>query len=225
MPLMDITNPYIIKFLVENYEKTAKMRMKWNNIHREKLNKAANLQREEKGYNQLYVLKVEMESGMLAITRDNKSNARNRRPKPVCDLSIIEGVDHLKKRHSIADIGLGDPETDPRLVRPDTDLSMDPIMRPISPKQQEILYKGRPVFGREVYLKKRVAAAPEDRYYFAESSGWHYGWRLKDSYFGNQKSQYGRVYNLAREQSRTGPNPDPVHYREAGYQAGVCVLE
>ncbi|KAJ8718476.1 hypothetical protein PYW08_002713 [Mythimna loreyi] len=226
MPLMDISNPYIIKFLVENYDKTARLRMRWNKLHREKLIKAATLQREEKGYSELDVMKTALEAGMPAASRDYTSGSRNRRLKPISDNSIVQGVAHMNKGHSIVDVGLGDPEDDPKLARPDTDVSLDPVMRPIDPNQKAILYKGRPFFGREVYLKKRSAIPPEDKYYFAESSGWYYGWRLKDSYFGKrQKAQHGCVYRLTRERSRSGPNPDPDHYKNPAYEGGKCLLE
>lgn len=70
MPLMDITNPDIIKFLVESYDKTTRLRMKWNNIHGDKLKEAATLHREEKGYYELDVLKESLIGGMVTIARD-----------------------------------------------------------------------------------------------------------------------------------------------------------
>ncbi|KAJ8714554.1 hypothetical protein PYW07_002779 [Mythimna separata] len=225
MPLMDTSDPYVIRFLIENYEKNTKLRMRWNNLHKEKLNEAATLQREEKRYSELDVLKASLETLMPAVSRDHKNGARNRRLKPISDSSIVQGVAHMQKGHSIVDVGLGDPKGDPKLERPDTDLSSDPIMRPIDPKEKEILYKGRPFFGRKVYLKKRHTRPPEDRYYFAESRGWDYGWRLKDSYFRSHGSQYGCVNQLARERSRSGPAPDPKYYRNPAYKGTRCSLE
>lgn len=225
MPLLDINNPAVIKFLVESYEKTDKLRMRWNELNREKLIQTATLQNDEKGYNELDVIKIALEAGMPATTRDNKSGARNRRLKTISDKAIVQGVANMKKGHSVVDVGLGDPEIDPKLARPDTDLSNDPVMRPVELKQKKILYKSIPFFGREVYLKKRNSIAPEDRYYFAETDGWKYGWRLKDSYFSRQKTQHGRVYQLARERNRSGPNPDPKHYKNPGYSGGKCILE
>lgn len=34
MPVIDITNTDVIKFLNETYEKTAKLRMRWNVLHK-----------------------------------------------------------------------------------------------------------------------------------------------------------------------------------------------
>ncbi|XP_075979496.1 uncharacterized protein LOC142978804 [Anticarsia gemmatalis] len=214
MPLIDITNPDIIKFLVESYDKTARLRMKWNNLYGDKLKQAATLHREEKGYFETDVLKAAMAAGMPTITRDTISGSRNRRLTPIRDGVHIPDLSDMKKGHSIAEVGLGDPEKDPRLARPDTDLSIDPIMRPIDPNQKEIIYKGIPYYGREVYLKSRNKMSPESKYYFNECNGWDYGWRLGDSFFGRSAPKYGRVWRLNRDvKSRTGPYPDPLHYK------------
>lgn len=222
MPLVDINNPQMIKFLVETYEKTARLRMRWNILNADKLNSAANLDREEKGYRDVDVTKATMELGLAGLQRDNITDARNKRLKHKID-GKIPGIESLRKGHSIVDVELGEAKDDPKLARPDTDLSIDPIMRPVNPKQKKILYMGRPYYGREVYLKKRCKAqAPEDRYYFAETSSWVYGWRMKDS---NQKSRgplHGRVWRLAREVSRTGPAPDPAYYQQPGKDPGKC---
>ncbi|XP_063622427.1 uncharacterized protein LOC134794546 [Cydia splendana] len=52
------------------------------------------------------------------------------------------------------------------------------------------------------------------RYYFAEKSGWDYGWRLKDTPFGSVGApRTAKVYRLFRDQmSRVGPQPDPYYY-------------
>ncbi|CAB3244718.1 unnamed protein product [Arctia plantaginis] len=213
MPLIDITNPDVIKFLVESYDKTARLRMKWNSLYGEKLKEAATLQREEKGYFETDVLKEAMAAGMLTITRDHKSGFRNRRQTPIRDGLFIPTTAHLRKGHSIVDIGIGDPKDDPRLSRPDTDLHTDPIMRPIDPKQNAIIYKGIPYFGRKVYLKSRHKMLPENKFYFTQSGSTEHGWRLKDSYFSKNSPQYARVCRLTRDvMSRSGPHPDPPHY-------------
>ncbi|CAH0687799.1 unnamed protein product [Spodoptera exigua] len=223
MPLIDINNPETIKFLVETYEKTARLRMKWNTIHADKLNLAATLQREEKGYQDIDVTKAIMELGMPEVTRGNINDARNRRLKHILDCKHVPGIDSLKKGHSIVDVELGNPKDDPKLARSDTDLSIDPVMRPVDPEQRKIIYKGRPYFGREVYLNKRCKAQlPEDRYYFAETSSWMYGWRLKDSSLKTTGPQHGRVWRLAREVSHSGPAPDPIHYQIPRKDAGKC---
>lgn len=214
MPLIDITNPDVIKFLVESYDKTTRLRIKWNKIHAEKLKHAASLTREEKGHFESDVIKSAMIQGMPAITRDFIASGRNRRRTPIRDGPHINAIADLMKEHSIPAVGLGDPKVDPRLARPDSDLSWDPVMRPVKTEHKEIIYKGRPVFGREVYLKTRNKMSPEQKFYFAECGGWQYGWRLKDSAFGNNAPSYGRVFHLSRNlKSRTGPHPDPLHYQ------------
>lgn len=97
-------------------------------------------------------------------------------------------------------------------------------MRPVDPKHREIIYKSIPQFGREVYLKNRSKIAPEDRYYFRQSVGLTYGWRLNDSFFDRHRPQYGRVWHLTRDSaSRSGPQPDPEHYTEMIFEgANAC---
>lgn len=216
MPLVDITNPDVIKFLIENYDKTALLRMKWNRIHSNKLKKAATLNREPKGYFESDVLENVMIGGMATITRDHEVAGYNRRRKPIRDVKEIPGISFIKKGNSIVDVGLGDPAEDPRLKRSDTDLSADPIMRPVPPEQKAIIYKDIPNFGRKIYLSKRSKIAPEAKYYFNECSGWVYGWRLEDSFFRRNPHRCGRVWRLTRDvKSRTGPHPDPDHYKDS----------
>ncbi|XP_059055738.1 uncharacterized protein LOC131849640 [Achroia grisella] len=216
MPLIDITNPDVIKFLIESYDKTARLRMKWNHVHGEKMKKAASLTREEKGYYETDVLKESMVVGMTTITRDNAVASSNRRLRPIRDGVHIPRTRVLKRGHSITDVGLGNAEIDPRLTRPSTDLSIDPIMRPVDPKQYEIIYKDIPVFGRNAYLKSRCRIPPEQKYYFRECSGWEYGWRLTDSYFNRNAPKCGRIWRLTYDiKSRTGPHPDPKHYQDS----------
>ncbi|XP_028166625.1 uncharacterized protein LOC114357287 [Ostrinia furnacalis] len=216
MPLADITNPDVIKFLVESYDKTTRLRLKWNRLHADKLKEAATLHRDEKGYFETDVLKESMAGGMATITRDFKVAGYNRRRTPIRDGVHIYGVSEMKKGHSIVDVGLGDPKDDPRLARPDTDLTIDPIMRPIDPKEKKILYDDVPTYGRAVYLKNRTRTMPEKKYYFNECSGWVYGWRLGDSFFKKNAPKCGRVWRLTRDvKSRTGPHPDPAHYKES----------
>lgn len=216
MPLIDITNPDVIKFLVESYDKTTRLRMKWNRVHANKLKQAATLDRPEKGHNELGIIRDNMAAGMRTIERDHITGRTNRRRKAIRDAIHVPGIADLRKGHSIPEVGLGDPKEDLRLARPDTDLSFDPKMRPIDPKQKEIVYKEIPVFGREVYLKSRNKICPEKKYYFRESSGWEYGWRLGDSYFTRNAPTFGRVWRLTRgDKSRTGPHPDPDYYQSS----------
>lgn len=213
MPLIDITKPEIVKFLNESYDKTNRLRMKWNDHFRLKLQKAAEFPTDPKGYFEIDVLKEEMTSVMLATTRDHLSSKRNKRVKLKTDADQVLGISQIKRGYTIPNVGLGNPKDDPRLVRPDDNFSGDPIMRPVDPQEYEIIHKGVPNFGRECYLKVRGKTEPEKKYYFPECSSWQYGWRLTDSYFGKHGPSYGRGVMLTREtMCRSGPQPDPQHY-------------
>lgn len=212
MPLIDITRPDVIKFLVENYDKVARLRMRWNNLYGEKLLKAATIT-DEKGYYDTDVYEAAMVCGMPAITRDHVTAASIRRKRPIRDGVHVPALADLRKGHSIPEVGLGDAKEDPRLACPDTDLTPSPIMRPVDPKERKIIYKDIPTYGRQAYLKSRNKKQPEKKFYFEECSGWTCGWRLGDSYFGRNAPRYGRVSLLSREgKSRTGAQPDPLHY-------------
>lgn len=225
MPLLDITNPEVIKFLVENYDRTTRLRLRWNVQHKDRLKEAAVLKREEKGYFEGDVIKFKMTEGLKALTRDHISGASNRRRPSLRDAAHTPGIADLRKGHSIPEVGLGDPKEDPRLDRPDTDLQPDPLMRPIDPKHKIIIYKDIPVFGREVYLKTRSRTAPDKKYYFPECSSWVYGWRPGDSYFKGASAKYGCVYRLNRDaRSRSGPQPDPPHYKAPEVGPPKCNL-
>lgn len=215
MPLLDITNPAIIKFLIENYDKENRLRINWINKHGEKIKDAATLKRDPTNYFEKDVYASNMTAGMAAITRDHVTAGFNRRKVPIRDGVFVPGTDHLKHGHSIVDVGLGDPEEDPRLNRPDSSLELDPIMRPIDPELHGIIYKPKPEYGRLQYITKREKVWPEKRYYFSMSSNSDYGWRMKDSGL-RQKPLYGRCWHLTRAlRSRVGPQPDPHHYKSS----------
>lgn len=216
MPLVDITNPENINFFVENYEKTTRLRLKWNSLYSDKLKQAAHLTRAETGYEELGIVRDKMIATMPTITRDHVIARTNRRRRAIRDAIYVPGIADLRKGHSIPEVELGDPKEDPRLVRSGTDLSNEPKMRPIDPKQKEIVYKEIPVYGREVYLKSRNKIHPEKKYYLMECSGWVYGWRMGDSFFKKNAPKFGRVWRLTRgDKSRTGPHPDPDYYKSA----------
>lgn len=215
MPLLDITNPAIIKFLIENYEKENRLRINWNNKHAEKIQDAAVLKREPKHYYETNVIAHNMIGGMATITRDHIVAGYNRRKVPIRDGRHIPGVDKLRQGHSIVDVGLGDPDEDPRLKRSNDNLNVDPIMRPVDPDVHSIIYKSKPEYGRVQYLDKRYKIFPENKYYFAECVNWDYGWRLNDS-GGQQKPKYGRCWHLTKTlRTRVGPQPDPPHYKSS----------
>ncbi|KAJ2949738.1 hypothetical protein O0L34_g15670 [Tuta absoluta] len=205
----DMTKPEVINFLIENYEKTARLRMRWNEENKEKLKLTATFRGPEKGYKEQSTARLLIETGMKALIRDHVSTIPNRMHTPYRDSITVPSITDLKRGHSLADVALGDPKDDPRLAKPDTDLSIDPIMRPVPPKQKQIIHDGLPYFGREAYLKVRNHIKPEDKYYFQETSGWAYGWRLKDSVFGKQAPVYGRVAKLSKSTNRGGLQSDP----------------
>ncbi|CAH2043514.1 unnamed protein product, partial [Iphiclides podalirius] len=215
MPLLDITNPAVIIFLIENYEKENRLRLNWIHKHREQIQQAATLNREPTNYFEADVIAQNMIGGLATTKRDHVVAGYNRRRTPLRDGRFIPGVENLRRGHSIADVGLGDPLCDPRLKRPDGDLSIDPIMRPVDERVKRIVYKRRPEFGKDQYLKTRSKTWPEEKYYFAECSNWDYGWRMRDSAL-HQKPSYGRCWHLTRElRSRVGPQPDPPHYKSS----------
>lgn len=215
MPLLDITNPAVIIFLIENYEKENRLRLNWIHKHWEKIQQAATLTREPTNYYETDVFAHNMVGGLATITRDHVVAGHNRRKTPLRDGTFIPGVEHLKHGHSIAEVGLGDPKEDKRLTRPDTDTSIDPKMRPVEPEVTKIIYKSKPEFGRVQYLAKRAKVLPERKYYFAECNSYDYGWRLNDSEL-RQKPQYGRCWHLTKAlRSRVGPQPDPRHYKSS----------
>lgn len=215
MPLLDITNPAIIKFLVENYEKESRLRINWITKHEEKIKKAATITGEPKNYDETDVIAHKMIGGMATITRDHKVAGYNRRKIPLRDGTFIPTTKHLRHGHALADIGLGDPAQDPRLARPNNSLETDPIMRPVEPKINRIIYKPKPEYGRLKYLDSRSKVSPENKYYFPECVNWDYGWRMKDSEL-RQVPEYGRCWHLTRTlRNRVGPQPDPSYYKSS----------
>ncbi|CAG9788664.1 unnamed protein product [Diatraea saccharalis] len=215
MPLMDIGNPAVIIFLKENYDKENRLRLNWINKHRQAVEHAATLNREPTGYYETDVMAHNMKGGMATITRDHVVAGYNRRKTPIRDGTSIPGIAKLREGHSITKVKLGDPKEDPRLMRPPTDLSWDPIMRPINPELKEVIYKPKPDFGRVEYLKRRTKTRPESKYYFSECSNWDYGWRMGDSAL-RQRPMYGRSFHLTRTlRTRVGPQPDPSYYKSS----------
>lgn len=212
---MDINNPAVIIFLNENYAKENRLRLNWINNNRAKIQEAATLQREPTNYFELDVIAHNMKEGMATITRDHVVARSSRKQVPIRDATFIPGVEHLRKGHSIVDIGLGDPKEDPRLNRPDKSKDSDPVMRPIEPQLTEIIYKDKPEFGRVQYLNKRGKTWPEKKFYFTECSNWEYGWRMGDSKL-KQRPEFGRCWRLMRTlRTRVGPTPDPPHYKSS----------
>lgn len=225
MPKLDITKPETILLLTEAYEKEKRLRSYWVNNHTAQLELAATLTREPTNYFEQDVIKHNMIGGLATITRDHQDAAGYRRKKPIRDARSIPGIESIRHEHSIINLGVGNAKDDPRLARPDTDLSPDPIMRPVDAKTKTIFLKPKPHFGREKYLYERAKIIPEKRYYLPECVSWDHGWRMCDSKMAG-KSKYARSCVLQKTlNNRVGPTPDPHHYKEPGH-AGFekCVL-
>ncbi|XP_047535605.1 uncharacterized protein LOC125069992 [Vanessa atalanta] len=215
MPLVDITNPAVIIFLIENYEKENRLRLNWIHKHWEQIQQAATLTREPTNYFETDVIAHNMVGGLPTITRDHVVAGFNRRKTAIRDGTFIPGVQHLRHGHSIVDVGLGNLKEDPRLEKAVDDLTPEPIMRPVDPNLEEMIYKSKPEFGRVQYLTKRGKILPEKKYYFAECSNCEYGWRIKDSAL-REKPLHGRCWHLTKSlRSRVGPQPDPSHYKSS----------
>ncbi|GBP36573.1 hypothetical protein EVAR_34316_1 [Eumeta japonica] len=215
MPNLDYSDPAIIIFLVECFERENKLRINWMNRHWKKIQEAATLHREPTNYYETDVLTATVNAGLPALERDHAVATRNRRKIPIRDGTFIPGVDHLWKGHSIRDVGLGDPKEDPRLDRPPSDLTLDPVMRPVGKDVVDVLYKSKPEYGKRVYLKTRAKTKPENKFYFPSCSNWDYGWRLADSSL-RQKAKFPKCSRVAEAlKTRVGPQPDPPHYKPA----------
>lgn len=96
MPLMDVSNPKVINFLIENYEKESRLRAKWFNLHKEKIEKCATLKVDTKNYTHSDIAEATMISGMEAITRDHVSAVVHRFRKPVPDY-LLAKVETVRK--------------------------------------------------------------------------------------------------------------------------------
>ncbi|XP_028166627.1 uncharacterized protein LOC114357289 [Ostrinia furnacalis] len=195
MPL-DYSKPSIIKFLKENYEQEKDQRVGWFLANKETLIKHATLTEKHKGYRVDDIRRAPIEICMPVVTVDHKTSAVNRRKKVPIDGPVL-GVDKSK---SI---------TTNQLVP-----SRNPVMLPVEPTVSKILYEELPVGGRSQYLNARKRKIPDEKYYFCETSTNVISWQWKDSAFHRQPPKYGRRAVMMRECSRSGPQPDPKHYKQ-----------
>lgn len=67
--ISDMNNSETIKFLIENYDKSARIRMRWNQSYEKSVKEAATLQREETGYIDTDVYRACMTGVMAATAR------------------------------------------------------------------------------------------------------------------------------------------------------------
>uniref|UniRef100_UPI00398EB0B0 protein SPMIP1-like n=1 Tax=Pristiophorus japonicus TaxID=55135 RepID=UPI00398EB0B0 len=68
-------------------------------------------------------------------------------------------------------------------------------MRPVTPQIQRLLYDGfsKEQKGRYLYLEKRKAKYPEEKFQYPILSSWEYGWRLGDVIEELQLPVHGRL--------------------------------
>ncbi|XP_067908418.1 protein SPMIP1 [Heterodontus francisci] len=71
-------------------------------------------------------------------------------------------------------------------------------MRPVTPQIRALLYDGfsKEQKGRYLYLEKRKAKQPEDKFQYPILSSWEYGWRLGDVIEELQSPVHGRLRTL-----------------------------
>lgn len=193
MPL-DYSNPHVLKFLTENFEKSEERCMLWFLKNQEKLLKLATFPENYKGLHTLEVRKIPIEICMPSLTLQHNTSKVNRRKKALPD-GVIQTV------------------TAPSRLKgePGTVAVSEPTMKPMNPDVQSTLYKANG--GRRQYLDRRKRELPEDKYNFCETSSNGYGWRLRDSELSRQPAKYGRRFTYKRSVcSHSGPQPDPAYY-------------
>lgn len=97
----------------------------------------------------------------------------------------------------------------------DSEAPMKPVAREVKDSLRE---------GRLEYLKKRSSLKPEDKYSFAESTNWLYGWKLDESVLRMSGPVHGKVNHVVRALSgRVGPQRDPDHYNSPDDGETLCV--
>ncbi|XP_041818907.1 uncharacterized protein LOC121624975 [Chelmon rostratus] len=75
------------------------------------------------------------------------------------------------------------PRPPPELsLEGESQLSVAPLMRPVSPQTRHALYQDSSHHGkgRSLYLQRRGHIRPEEKFDFPLLSSWEYGWRLGD---------------------------------------------
>ncbi|XP_059800198.1 protein ATP6V1FNB [Hypanus sabinus] len=81
-----------------------------------------------------------------------------------------------------------------------TPVKIEPIqeMRPVTPQIRSLLYDGftKEQKGRHLYLKKRMAKPPEEKFHYPLLSSWTYGWRLGDVMEELRLPAHGRLRTL-----------------------------
>lgn len=219
VPPDDTTDPLKIRILLDSYRKEAYLRSLWNRKHEDIIKDAATLKREPTNYCETDILAYLMKEGMSTVTRDYVASGYNR--NRILDNYEIPGVKHLRHGHSIVDLGIGNPSEDPRLERSIEDLSPDPLMRPVPTRTKNILFECEPS-SRIRYLHERLKLAPDEKYYFPETTSWDYGWRLEDSVMKSGRRYYKSGEFMKCLQNRVGATPDPTHYEACASNDKKC---
>lgn len=140
--MLDISDPKIIIFLVETYEKENKIRLNWSTKYKHLLDQSVTLKREPTNYTETDILKYQLKAGMKTLARDqldSKISGFRNSPFQLEDPASAYTSKDFQRGHSIEALGLGNPKEDPRLARPDTDPSPDPLMRPVDPVSLKVI--------------------------------------------------------------------------------------
>lgn len=208
----EYVDPIVNLLFAGKCEREGELRSFWFRKHHEEMvTKHACFVKDPKNYTSTDINYIALRKQMGYVTESFVEAACNKKKTPICDGRII-GIEQIKEDQIISKLGLGDSKDDPKLRRPKTDTSYDPIMRPVDPKLEEIFYDINKK-GRKEYLNKRsLDGCPEKRYYFPESSNWDYGWRLNDSK-QKQEKRYNRVEYLSRFGNHTRLGPELVENR------------
>lgn len=191
----DFNNTEIIQFYTQCYETEKIQRAAWFKRNHERIERAAEFSENYKNLKTEDLIRAAIELEIPSLSVAHEENFRHRRRKTPIDGPIL-GISQIKR--SIKTL----PGPLPRTSE---------LMRPIEPNVSKILYTSLPEGGRRLYLKARKYTAPENKYYFCETSS-VYGWRLKDSGLPFKPSTFGRRYAIKDTGSICGPSPDPKHY-------------
>lgn len=183
MPSLDVSNPRVINFLLENYEKESIIRMRWVRLHGDKIEQAATFTKEQKNYTPLDISKSTIEAGLAAVTRDHVTGARNRMTAPLADDDLVKTKKDVKKSEI--------------------------LMKPVSPDVKSILLES----SKQYLKKRSLLKPDEKYNFVECSSwkhGWKMGescLKMRGSEYGKVNHV---MHNL---RSRVGPQKDPDHYK------------
>ncbi|CAG4935567.1 unnamed protein product [Colias eurytheme] len=204
MPL-DYTNPYVLKFLIENFNKENERRIAWFNKNKERILNAAVFTDKCKNHRTEDVSRAGLEPCMSSLALHNINSMSNRRRKPIRDGIINTSLKYNPRAKT---------KMSERVhFMAETEIP-NSFMKPIENDVTKILYEAQPDGGRLQYLKQRARKTPDERYYFCETSNNTCGWKVKESLLDYSHSNRRCYYYQDDSFSRSGPHPDPPHYVE-----------